>query len=121
MIAIASMLAALVGCHAFHEESHNFNRLEASVYLSCSRSAWTFGIVWMVWACINGYGGPINFVLSSYTFKVLSKISYSIYLLHMVMQYLMSGAAKIPGYFSDFTAVSNKKRIVMAKPKLHFN
>jgi hypothetical protein len=56
-ISVATMLAALVGCHAFHKENHEYNRLEASVFHSCSRSAWTFGIVWMVWACINGYGG----------------------------------------------------------------
>ncbi|EFA01530.2 Nose resistant to fluoxetine protein 6-like Protein [Tribolium castaneum] len=105
MISIATMLASLVGCHTFHEESHDYNRLEAAIFISCSRSAWTFGIVWMVWACIHGYGGPINYVLSSYLFRVLGRISYSIYLLHMLMQYLMSGAAKMPGYFSDFSAL----------------
>ncbi|KAH0816917.1 hypothetical protein GEV33_005874 [Tenebrio molitor] len=110
-ISVATMLAALVGCHAFHKENHEYNRLEASVFHSCSRSAWTFGIVWMVWACINGYGGPINYVLSSYVFRVLARISYSMYLLHMLMQYLMSGAAKMPGYFSDFSAVSSSRKV----------
>ncbi|KAJ3658758.1 hypothetical protein Zmor_010479 [Zophobas morio] len=57
IISIGSMLVSLIGCHVFHEEVHDYNRLEASVFLSCSRSAWTIGVGWMVWACIHGYGG----------------------------------------------------------------
>ncbi|KAL1509152.1 hypothetical protein ABEB36_003936 [Hypothenemus hampei] len=105
IICIATMLASLIGCHVFFLEEHDYNRLESSAFLAISRSTWTFGIVWMVWACINGYGGPINQFLSLHFFRVLGKISYGMYLLHMGVQYMMSGAAKLPGYFSDFSSI----------------
>lgn len=104
-------------------EDHDYNRLESSIYLAVSRSAWTLGIGWMVWACINGYGGfeaacftqlilliishlgPINFILSLHIFRIFGKISYGIYLLHMGMQYMISAAARTPHYFSDLASV----------------
>lgn len=49
---------------------------------------------------------PINYILSLHLFKVLGRISYGMYLLHMGAQYLMSGAAKNPHYFSDFSSVT---------------
>ncbi|CAG9762434.1 unnamed protein product [Ceutorhynchus assimilis] len=106
LICIATMLASLVGCLVFFWEDHDYNRIESTIFIAISRSTWTLGIVWMVWACINGYGGPINWVLSLHVFRVLGKISYGMYLLHMGMQYMISGAAKMPGYFSDFGSVA---------------
>lgn len=137
-----------IGCLVFFQEDHEYNQLESSLFLAISRSAWTVGIVWLVWACINGYGckfiflpstllrnyydslnnndlriinctiffqckresyllsDPINNILSLHVFKVLGRISYAMYLLHMGAQYLMSGAAKNPHYFSDFSSVN---------------
>ncbi|XP_048524298.1 nose resistant to fluoxetine protein 6 isoform X2 [Dendroctonus ponderosae] len=105
LVCAATMLASMLGCHVFFVEEHDYNRLESSIYLAASRSAWTLGIGWMVWACINGYGGPINFILSLHIFRVFGKISYGIYLLHMGMQYMISAAARTPHYFSDLASM----------------
>lgn len=71
ILCVVVMLASLVGCHSFHAEESVYNRFESSIFLSFSRSAWTFGVVWVVWACIKGHGGKrittlivVNFVLS---------------------------------------------------------
>ncbi|XP_030763573.1 nose resistant to fluoxetine protein 6-like [Sitophilus oryzae] len=105
IICILTMLTSLMGCLIFFQEDHDYNRMESTIFLTLSRSSWTMGIVWMIWACVNGYGGPINYVLSLHIFKVLGRISYGMYLLHMGVQYMMSGAAKMPGYFSDFASI----------------
>lgn len=122
-IIVALLCLYFIGCLVFFQEDHEYNKLESSLFLATSRSAWTLGIVWLVWACINGYGcklssiyqkelqnyslsDPINYILSLHVFKVLGRISYAMYLLHMGAQYLMSGAAKNPHYFSDFSSVS---------------
>ncbi|XP_066252625.1 nose resistant to fluoxetine protein 6-like [Euwallacea similis] len=102
---IIAILASLVGCHIFFLEDHEYNQLESSLFLAISRSSWTLGIAWIVWACVNGYGGLINDILSLHAFRILGRISYGMYLLHMGIQYIMSGAAKAPGYFSDFTSL----------------
>ncbi|XP_060531161.1 nose resistant to fluoxetine protein 6-like isoform X2 [Cylas formicarius] len=104
-LCFATMLASLVGCHVFFVEEHDYDRIESSLFLAVSRSSWTLGVLWMVWACVNGSGGPINYVLSLHVFRVVGRISYGMYLLHMLLQFTMSGAAKMPGYFSDFYAI----------------
>ncbi|KAJ3643262.1 hypothetical protein Zmor_025986 [Zophobas morio] len=101
----ALMVASVVGCHSFQEENHDYNRLEASVFLSCSRSAWTVGVMWMIWACIHGYGGIVNEFLSMFVFRVLGRISYGMFLLHLILQLFKNGANKMPIYFSNFTAI----------------
>ncbi|XP_066146785.1 nose resistant to fluoxetine protein 6-like [Euwallacea fornicatus] len=102
---IIAILASLIGCHIFFLEDHVYNQLESSLFLAISRSTWTLGIAWIVWACVNGYGGLINDILSLHAFRILGRISYGMYLLHMGIQYMMSGAAKTPGYFSDFLSL----------------
>ncbi|RZC34464.1 nose resistant to fluoxetine protein 6-like, partial [Asbolus verrucosus] len=103
IVAVVSMVSSVVGCRNFQLENHDYNRLEASVFLSCSRSAWTAGLMWMVWSCVNGYGGIVNDFLSSFIFRVLGRISYGIFLLHMVLLIFKNAANKMPIYFSNFT------------------
>ncbi|KAF7284842.1 hypothetical protein GWI33_021485 [Rhynchophorus ferrugineus] len=105
LLCILIMLASLVGCLIFFTEEHEYNRLESSSFLALSRSSWSMGIVWIIWACVNGYGGFVNDFLSCQLFRILGKISYGMYLLHMGVQYMTSGAAKTPSYFSDFTSL----------------
>lgn len=99
------MFTTVIGCRSFQLENHDFNRLEASLFLSSSRSAWTLGIIWIVWSCRNGYGGIINQILGSLIFRVLGRISYAIFLLHLLLQLFKNGANKMPIYFSNFTTV----------------
>lgn len=49
-----------MGFYTFQLEHHEFNRMEHSIFLSLSRSAWTISMVWIVWVCVNGYGGEIK-------------------------------------------------------------
>ncbi|GJQ80381.1 hypothetical protein Trydic_g12243 [Trypoxylus dichotomus] len=105
MWSLVLILATILGNHPFQLENHDYNRLEASFYLALSRSSWTIGLMWIVWACKHSYGGPVNSFLSNPVFQVLAKLSYSIFLWHLVLQFLLVGALKQPTYFSDFNMV----------------
>ncbi|XP_071057342.1 nose resistant to fluoxetine protein 6-like [Onthophagus taurus] len=97
------IITTTIGNHFFQLEDHEYNRLEASSFISLSRSGWTFGVMWIVWACKHGYGGPINYFLAHPIFQVLGKLTYSVFLLHLSIQFLDNGALKLPIYFSDFS------------------
>lgn len=56
----AIMFSSMFGCHIFYLDSHEYNRLESSLYLTLSRTGWTIGLVWIMWACINGQGGMFS-------------------------------------------------------------
>ncbi|CAH0560293.1 unnamed protein product [Brassicogethes aeneus] len=54
------LLLPVFGTHVFNDETHPYNRLESSLFLSCSRSGWALGVAWIIFSCVYGYGG--NFI-----------------------------------------------------------
>ncbi|XP_026315634.1 O-acyltransferase like protein-like isoform X2 [Hyposmocoma kahamanoa] len=67
---------------------------------SFMRPAWALGLGWLILACVEGYGGPINWFLSLRMWKLPSRLSYAIYLLHMPIQVVIVGTASQHIYFS---------------------
>ncbi|XP_074031574.1 nose resistant to fluoxetine protein 6 [Leptinotarsa decemlineata] len=105
IISSVLMITAMLGCHFFYLESHDYNKLESSAYLTFSRTAWTVGLVWIMWSCMHGQGGVMNDFLSAHIFKVLSRITYGIFLIHSIVQLYKCGSAKVPMSFSDVNAI----------------
>jgi CDP-diglyceride synthetase len=33
------------------------NRLDAAFYAAFHKLGWSLGVAWVIWACVNGYGG----------------------------------------------------------------
>ncbi|XP_026315725.1 O-acyltransferase like protein-like [Hyposmocoma kahamanoa] len=67
---------------------------------SFMRPVWALGVGWLVLACAEGYGGPINWFLSLRIWKLPSRLSYAIYLFHFPIQYVIRGAASQHIHFS---------------------
>ncbi|CAB3367859.1 Hypothetical predicted protein [Cloeon dipterum] len=65
--------------------SENFvqNALEAAFYASLHKPAWSLCVCWIIWACINGYGGVVNRILSWKYFVPASKLTFCGYLMHI--------------------------------------
>ncbi|EDV92767.1 O-acyltransferase like protein [Drosophila grimshawi] len=76
--------------------------LEQSLYYTLTRIAWPLGLCWVVFACMNGYGGMADSFLSSPLWQPLSKISYSAYIFHIVMQQIIGSRMRSSAFFSDF-------------------
>ncbi|GLV32862.1 uncharacterized protein CBL_00431 [Carabus blaptoides fortunei] len=58
-------------------------------------------IGWIIFACVHGKAGLINSILSCYVFKVIAKLSYCMFLIHMYIMFTMAGAEKTTYYFSN--------------------
>ncbi|XP_026315714.1 O-acyltransferase like protein-like [Hyposmocoma kahamanoa] len=67
---------------------------------SFMRPAWALGLGWIIIACAEGYGGPINWFLSLQIWKLPSRLSYALYLLHAPIQIIIVGAASQHVYFT---------------------
>ncbi|VEN36436.1 unnamed protein product [Callosobruchus maculatus] len=96
--------------HMFHLEDYVYNKMFSSLFLSCSRSVWTIGLMWIIFACVNNCGGVVNFILSLPMFRVLGRLTYSISLIHFGFQSVMMAAAKSPSYFSNFVVVNDEEK-----------
>lgn len=59
------MLYIIFGTYPELREDFQYSRLFSSIYVGLHRNIWTLGICWIVFACIQGYGGKklvlINF------------------------------------------------------------
>ncbi|XP_067129282.1 nose resistant to fluoxetine protein 6-like [Centruroides vittatus] len=57
--------------------------------------AWTIGLAWLTVACMTGYGGVVNRLLSLRIFVVLNNLNLWIYLLHsLILTYIFSSLRK---------------------------
>ena len=52
-------------------------------YLTMKKWSWGLCLAWVVFACVKGYGGPVNDFLSWGLWASISKISFMTYLFHM--------------------------------------
>ena len=60
-------------------------------YNGFHRLAWALVLSWVIFACTKGLGGPINTFLSWRAWAPLARMSYCMYLVHMVtIDYFLS-------------------------------
>ncbi|XP_020810588.1 nose resistant to fluoxetine protein 6-like [Drosophila serrata] len=81
--------------------------LAESLYYTLTRLAWPLAICWIIFACMQGYGGPVNSFLSSPLWQPLSRLSYSIYIWHMFVQEVNSRNVRTNTYFSNYSAMEH--------------
>ncbi|XP_013185281.2 LOW QUALITY PROTEIN: O-acyltransferase like protein [Amyelois transitella] len=76
------------------------NQLADNFINSFMRPVWALSIGWIIFACSKGYGGPVNWVLSLRMWKLLSRLSYAMYVIHYPLILVHNGSALAPIYFS---------------------
>jgi Acyltransferase family len=103
--AMAVILGLLIGSHPLQQLDYSGPFVYDAVYEATSRVLWSTAIGWIIFACVNGYGGWANSILSWPAFQPLGKLSYSIYLVHMVVQTVASAAIRHPRYFTNTTVL----------------
>ncbi|XP_034127392.1 nose resistant to fluoxetine protein 6-like isoform X1 [Drosophila guanche] len=79
--------------------------LDESFYYTLTRVGWPLALCWIVFACVQGYGGLANSFLSSPLWQPLSRLSYSVYMWHMFMQEVNVRLIRTNNYFSDYNVM----------------
>ncbi|KAG0422586.1 hypothetical protein HPB47_001592 [Ixodes persulcatus] len=60
----------------------------SAAYAGTHRLGWGLCLAWVVVACVSGRGGIVNTILSSRLLVPISRLSYSIYVLHVPLVWL---------------------------------
>ncbi|XP_033166122.1 nose resistant to fluoxetine protein 6 [Drosophila mauritiana] len=81
--------------------------LEESLYYTLTRVGWPLAMCWVVFVCIQGYGGLANSFLSTPLWQPLSRLSYSVFIWHMFVQEINSRNVRTSTYFSSYTVMLN--------------
>ncbi|KAK7495799.1 hypothetical protein BaRGS_00013019 [Batillaria attramentaria] len=106
-VATGSALAVVYGLYDAYN-GHPVTLSVAAFYNAVNRQVWAFSVSWVVIACVTGNGGFVNTILSWPALIPLSRLTYCIYLLHIMMMELYLYNADRPFYMNDLNVVSNR-------------
>ncbi|XP_016957830.2 nose resistant to fluoxetine protein 6 [Drosophila biarmipes] len=81
--------------------------LAESSYYTLTRVGCALALCWVIFACIQGYGGLANSFLSSPLWQPLSRLSYSVYIWHMFFIEMNARNTRTNTYFSDYRSMLN--------------
>lgn len=79
--------------------------LGESFYHTFTRIGWPLALCWVIFACIQGYGGLANSFLSSPLWQPLSRLSYSIFIWHLFIVEVNARNVRTNVYFSNYQMV----------------
>lgn len=101
---LAAGMVVLTGYSLKQVYVGDYNRFTVvvdAIYESLHRSFWVFGVMWLIFVCINGQGGLVNQFLSWRFWQPMAKLSYTMYLVHIMIQAVtVTMQLKTPIYFS---------------------
>jgi len=101
-VAIATGLAVMYGLSALLDpiEVPVINDATRVIYGVFHRLAWAFAVGWVIFACVNGYGGFVNQMLSWKIFAPLSRMTYCVYLIHLNFLSVYYGRLRAPVFYT---------------------
>ncbi|KAG8035950.1 hypothetical protein G9C98_003076 [Cotesia typhae] len=90
----------------YQQEYYQSNIYFKTFNAGVGKHIWAFGICWIIYISLVGEGGIICQFLSFPMYLPLGRISYSIYLLHYVVQTMEIKSVRVPMYINEFQMVN---------------
>ncbi|XP_037270524.2 nose resistant to fluoxetine protein 6 [Rhipicephalus microplus] len=84
LLAATMSLAALLGVRAWSQGRYP-ERIESVFYAALHRASWALGLSWVMYACTTKRGGLVNKILSWPLFYPLGRLSFSVFLVHIIV------------------------------------
>jgi len=88
ILAAANAIAIVYGLYPISVSGDYLSNSVAALYNSTSRPMWCVSLAWVVIACVEGFGGYVDDILSWKGFIPLSRLTYCTYLVHPMVIYL---------------------------------
>lgn len=92
----------------FQDVDYEFIDWWEAFYAGIGRHIWAGGICWIIYASVYGCGGWLGTFLSLPIFIPFGRISYSIYLVHYIYEYMRLSSIRVPNYFDDVRTVRTR-------------
>ncbi|XP_028047408.1 nose resistant to fluoxetine protein 6 isoform X2 [Monomorium pharaonis] len=105
LIAIMMGFAVIFGPRSMYFDTYTYNRVMASLYASLHRQGFAILVSWIIFCCMHGYAGPINYLLSWRGWIPLSKLTYCAYLSHYLFILSHVGAVRTTGNLTQMNVL----------------
>ncbi|XP_014486530.1 PREDICTED: nose resistant to fluoxetine protein 6-like isoform X2 [Dinoponera quadriceps] len=106
LFATLSLLISMFSITIFYNVRKDFTVVEAAVYSPLHRFLWCMGVGWILIACITDNAGPIRNFLRCRMFVVLSRLTYSAYLVNGFVELHNAATLRTPQHLNNFQLVS---------------
>ncbi|XP_064459110.1 nose resistant to fluoxetine protein 6-like [Ornithodoros turicata] len=104
--ALAVACTILFGVHRW-SAGYEYSPLLGSLYAGFGRLAWSVAVAWVLYACCTGNGGLVNAFLSLKGFVPFSRLSFSVYLVHMLVLIVKPAMTRVPLEWTHWTLVKD--------------
>ncbi|CAK1600715.1 unnamed protein product [Parnassius mnemosyne] len=94
------ILAGVMYCVRLNFDVNWDNQLADNILNSFMRPAWALGLGCLIFACVKGYGGPINWLLCLSLWKLPARLSYAMYIIHFPIIMTAYASSNIRTFFS---------------------
>ena len=100
--AFAIGVSVIFGMVGYQMPWQEYTKAVAVSYGGLNRTAWGVAVAWVIFACVTGYGGPIDTFLSYPGFIPLSRLTYAGYLIHINILLLIECSVKSTVYLDSY-------------------
>lgn len=105
---LGTMGAVICLTYPLEQLDSKYRPIHYGLYDGLSRVGWSIALCYIVFACVHyNAGGPVNRFLSHPLWQPLSRLCYSIYLVHVPVIIAMAAAMKTPHYFTPLSLLQN--------------
>ncbi|XP_023246761.1 O-acyltransferase like protein-like [Copidosoma floridanum] len=102
LVATGIVITIFFGTKFVLDANYKYILLLEMLGSSSARFCWSFVVCWIIFSSINGSAGPLQKLFSWKYFLPLSKLSYSMFLLHIIFPFMRMMTSRNPLYINDW-------------------
>ncbi|XP_015599961.1 O-acyltransferase like protein [Cephus cinctus] len=106
-LALFAFLYPIMGSYDIITNEKTYNAGNHILFGTIHKSIWALAMAWLIFVCYYGYGGIINSILSSKILKLLSRLSYSIFVSHFITLIIFAGHLRTPKHMNFSTMIKD--------------
>lgn len=101
ILSLGMLAAVIFGNYPYLHSAVETTAWEYGLYSTLTHVAWGIAFCYVIFACANNAGGPINWFLSHPIWRPISKLSYAIYMVHFPIVMITTGVIRTPLSISE--------------------
>lgn len=105
IISLALIVVSTMASYPFFQHNFKSTPLQYGLYNAYCHPLFAISICYIIFACANNAGGPIDWFLSHPLWRPVSVLSYGIYMVHFPVIMWTTTLMKTPIYFNKIIAI----------------